>query len=241
MSQALVTQIYQACLQISPYLKGEQFVAPADSIASSQSNSNIIKLLHSNIAQQSPEAGKAYWLTRSWDLLIWQPLYIAMVSIYQLRTLPDLTSLIQRHQHGLVAGFYLTNLDCLEGDDEALIAAAGKQLTALFEHYRRELDLWVRCRPRFVEHLIADAILAKLELLQQAHPESSNAEILRHAKLWLYAFNLPTKHLQSLTLSSVDNKLILQRTSCCAVYKTTNGVKCDNCPRLTQKSKTCIN
>ncbi len=30
--------------------------------------------------KRNPEAGRAYWLTRTWDLLCWQPIYVALVS-----------------------------------------------------------------------------------------------------------------------------------------------------------------
>lgn len=247
MNQAVFNQIYQECQQISPYLKGEFTDAESESnselelISANRSNITIIKSLHTSLMQQSPEAGRSYWLTRSWELLTWQPLYLTLTSIYQLRILPDLNNMLQQHDNGLVAGFRFNCTDCATGDYECLIRQAGKQLSQLFEHYRKELDQWARCRPRFTEHLIADALFAKLLLMQKSHPEMSDSFIRRHAKLWLDALNFSDSHLQSLCLSKLDNKLSLNRTSCCCVYKTTAGVKCANCPRLKQKSKSCTN
>lgn len=233
MSQADFEQLFEQCKQVTPYLKGELGRSLKGMISQHGSNLPQIKSLYRELQISTPEAEKVYWLTRSWDLLTWQPLYLAFVAIYNMKSLPNLGNMAQYHRGDLIAGFRFDNTDeCIQGDYEGLISRAGQQLSQMFEHYRSELDLWIRCRPGFVQHLLADALLAKLIQVQRRHREMTDGFILHHAKLWLAAFNISDKHLASLYLSKLDNKLRLSRTSCCSVYKTKSGVLCDNCPRL---------
>lgn len=239
MSLAVFNDIYQQCEQVSPYLKGEILVSDRpDSALISYHASNLasIRSLHQSIQQQSPEAGQAYWLTRSWDLLTWQPLYVAITAIYHCQVLPDLCNMSQRHQDGVVAGFCFSCTDCDTGEYHQLVSAAGQQLMTIFEHFRQELDQSVRCRPRFVEHLIADALLSRLLLLQHTNPEFSATFIRQQAALWLDALSLPDEHLEKIQHSPIENQLVFTRSSCCSVYKTQAGQKCANCPKLKQKS-----
>lgn len=229
-------QLFDQCQQVTPYLKGELGSAGRGMISGKQSNLPEIKSLYRDLQSNTLEAGKVYWLTRSWDLLTWQPLYLAFVAIYNMKSLPDLRNMSQHRKQGLVAGFRFDDTQCATGDYECLIHQAGQQLSKMFEHYRAELDLWSRCRPGFVQHLVADAILARLLEVQKQHKDMSDQFILHHAKLWLKAFNISEKHLSSLYISKLDSKLTLSRTSCCSVYKTKSGKVCDNCPRLKQKS-----
>ncbi len=231
-----MNQLFEQCQRVTPFLKGELGCASRGMISGKLSNLPEIKSLYRDLQSNTLEAGKVYWLTRSWDLLTWQPLYLAFVAIYNMKSLPNLRNMSQHSKEGLVAGFRFDDTQCAKGDYECLIKLAGKQLSQLFEHYRKELDQWMRCRPGFVEHLVADAILAKLLEVQKQHKELSDSDIRHHAKLWLAAFDISDKHLSSLYLSKYDKKLALSRTSCCSVYKTKSGRVCDNCPRLKQKS-----
>ncbi|WP_394205551.1 siderophore ferric iron reductase [Shewanella waksmanii] len=234
MTQQVIQQIYQHCEQLSPYLKA---IATADvqpdamPIRGSDSNLEVIKSLHHHLQQQAPEAGRSYWLTRSWDLLTWQPLYLAVTAIYQCQALPNLQQMQQRHCAGVVAGFSFSCTACASGSIKQLVMQAGKQLRAMFDHYRVELDQSVRCRPKFTDALLADTLITRLLLLQQTHPEMSPEQLQQHIAWWLEAMSLSNDYLDTVRRNCA-NQLVLQRTSCCAVYKTASGSKCANCPRL---------
>ncbi|MBR9728802.1 siderophore ferric iron reductase [Shewanella intestini] len=234
MNQAVFRGLYQQCQQVSPYLKGEwQIMDEQDpsTISLARSNLSSIRALYQSLQQQSPEAGAAYWLTRSWNLLTWQPLYIAITAIYHCKVLPDLCSLSQTHKNGLIAGFSFSCTRCDTGENAQLVNRAGEQLRRIFEHLRTDLDRSFRCRPRFVEHLIADALLSRLLLLQHSHPEMSVCFIRNQATLWLNALNLPQAHVNKIQYSESTKQLIFNRSSCCCIYKTAAGNKCANCPR----------
>ncbi|QLE83945.1 MULTISPECIES: siderophore ferric iron reductase [Shewanella] len=234
MTQQVIQQIYQHCEQLSPYLKAmatAELQANDSHISVNGSNVTTIKSLHHHLQQQAPEAGRSYWLTRSWDLLTWQPLYLAVTAIYQCQALPNLQHMQQRHCDGVVAGFSFSCTACASGSVKQLIQQAGQQLRAMFDHYRVELDQSVRCRPKFTDTLLADTLISRLLLLQQTHPEMPTASLRQHIGWWLEAMSLPLRALDTVH-SNCEGKLVLQRSSCCAVYKTQTGSKCANCPRL---------
>ena len=50
----------------------------------------VAAALHGHWQQAHPEAGAAYWLTRSWGMLCWQSIYLAMVAVYRVGAVPAL-------------------------------------------------------------------------------------------------------------------------------------------------------
>ena len=88
----------------------------------------VAAALHEYWRLAHPEAGPAYWLTRSWGMLCWQSIYLAMVAVYRLRAVPALERLGQGYQDGLVSGFTLPAEPMIKGDLERLIKTAGERL-----------------------------------------------------------------------------------------------------------------
>lgn len=233
MSQSLVTQLFQDANQITPYLRGyTDFPQHVESIQVNKDNSVLIQQLYNELAQSSPEGGAAYWLTRTWDLLCWQPVYLCFLSIYRLNALPDIYNMTQFTQPKFVSGFYFHRTEFIHGSQSLLIEQAGQQLTSLFETYRQQMDPWVRIRPGFTRHLLADGLLNCLVKLQSTNPDYSNEQIIAQAVQWLEACNLPKKHLSSLQAKDQNTPLQLIRTSCCLVYKCEGRSLCSDCPRL---------
>jgi len=237
--QAAPPQIYQSIFdysrQVSPYLDGSFGDLPKASISTRPKHTALqIQKLYLQLAETHPEAGNSYWLTRTWDLLCWQPVYIAFISIYGLKSLPDYSKFGQFTKHNYIAGYRFASADHVHGEIEELIPQAAEQLTALFDHYREHINQWTRIRLGFTNHLLADLILRCLILLQEHETTLDNEYITEQAKLWLRAFDLPTKHLASLQLHPKGEKLILARLSCCLVYKCHSGTLCADCPRQKQ-------
>jgi len=223
--------LFQSSKQVTPYLSGQLAADNGEGIHISRQNSGVIQQLYWQLSESSKEAGSAYWLTRTWDLLCWQPIYIAFISVYKLKAIPDIKNVSQSIQSGFISGFTFHTSDLIFGSNEELISSIGLQLSALFESYREELSQWTRIRPGFTKHLIADGLLNCIIKLQAQAPALSNAYFLTQAKLWLAAFELPDKHLSGLQVDLTTNKLKLIRTSCCLVYKCEGRNLCADCPR----------
>ncbi|ALM72588.1 putative 2Fe-2S binidng protein [Vibrio vulnificus] len=197
----------------------------------------IIQSIYHQLAQTNPEAGSSYWLTRTWDLLCWQPIYLSFLSIYGLKSLPDFAHFGQFQHRGFIAGYRFASEMHWHGEPEVLVPRAGEQLLILFEQYRQQINHWTRIRPGFSNHLLADLILSCLIKLQTMRPELDNGYIEQQAKLWLDAFHLSDKHLASLIQEETEGRLKHIRMSCCLAYKCSNGTLCQDCPRLSTNKR----
>lgn len=232
--QQAFESLFNYTRQITPYLHGE--LGPVnkqrDVIVSDQENSAVMADIFKEISQAAPEGGQAFWLTRTWGLLCWQPIFIAFVAIYTSKKLPQLTRIAQYRQPLFVAGYSFEQHEWRQGRRADLIRQAAADLNDLFELYRVQLNEHVRIRPGFTRHLLADSLLNCLIRLQQIRPRYSNRQIVAEARLWLDAFELPDKHLASLKLDEQSGLLRLVRTSCCLVYKCEGRALCADCPRL---------
>ncbi|MFD1238547.1 hypothetical protein ACFQ25_01325, partial [Latilactobacillus sakei subsp. carnosus] len=107
-----------------------------------------------------------YWRTRAWGLLLWQPLYIAVFSVYQVKAIPNtLRQLVQRQQGNFTLGYQLPNNTIWQTypTTHAAIEALSLQLDALFEHYAQSLEQHTFARRPLLNALLADQILTTLE------------------------------------------------------------------------------
>lgn len=202
-------------------------------IFSDRDNQTLLQQIYAELQFAYPEAGHAYWLSRTWTLLIWQPVYISFISIYGIHALPSLRHITQHWQSDtkFVAGFSLPDESMFEGSTEQLIQTAGHELSLLFEHYRQQLDSHLRIRPGFTKHIIADSLIIALLRLQELGSELAAGYIPTHAKLWLQAFHLPLKALQSLHFNTEKAQWCYVRSSCCMVFRCKGLGMCPDCPR----------
>ncbi|USD40278.1 siderophore ferric iron reductase [Vibrio sp. SCSIO 43135] len=235
-------QLFDYSRQVTPYLEGEVTSCPQDKtgfglVHIDNDCSGDIQGLYLRLKQENPEAGAAYWLTRTWDLLCWQPMYLAFVSIYACHGLPPLKRIGQGMHANFVAGFSFESHQHTPASQEELIDMAGRDLQELYSFYRQSIDSWTRIRPGFTHHLIADGILGCLIKLQNFVPELTNDYLLAQAQLWFKAFQLPEKLLASLRVDDETGHLKLVRTSCCLVYKCEGRKLCADCPRHPDNKK----
>ncbi|TXR54401.1 siderophore ferric iron reductase [Reinekea thalattae] len=228
---AMLAKLFDACQQISPYLKGELASPRSEDVAGGEQDLAVIQQLYDAIAEQTPEAGHSYWLARCWSLLLWQPLYIAMIGTYEFGCVPSFKGFSQKRHSVYIMGFGFERAQIYSANQASLIKNSGQQLKPLFDHYREQIDRWKRCPLSFTQVLLADSILANLVLLQKLKPEFSGEQILQQGKQWLAAFSLSENYLSAFNIAD-DGSLNFVRRSCCLVYKTQGGELCSDCPRL---------
>lgn len=231
-----IESLFELCTQVSPYLQGElgqNEAATQDEtnwVCGRESDVETVHALYKSIEKEHSNAGQAYWMTRTWDLLCWQPIYVSFISIYGLNAIPDFSSFRQKSANGYTAGFQFSNRLLSQGDPETLVSLVALQLKSLFEHYRQTLDQVCRCRPGYVKRLIADAIVASLIRVQQLQPTFSNLDIRKHTQVWLRAMDCPTPSSQSLK-TEPNQQVEFVRTSCCLADKIGHDY-CADCPKL---------
>lgn len=204
-------------------------------IAGDPATSVHLQALYQYWETAHPEAGHPYWLTRSWLMCIWQPVYLAMFSVYVLKAVPNLQSLTQHYNtQGVVAGYRLTPDDLTQGDDTHLIEAACEHLAGLVEQFLIQFNTFTRLRPGFTRPLLADSVLEALAGLANLFPDTAPADLRAHAQQWLTALALASRHLDSLIPaepSQANPAWQVARISCCMHYRRHDGTLCANCPR----------
>ncbi|HGY1013309.1 TPA: siderophore ferric iron reductase [Aeromonas salmonicida subsp. smithia] len=181
-----------------------------------------------------PEAGPAYWLTRSWGMLCWQSLYLTMAAVYRLGAVPAVDRMGQDYQDGVVSGFTLPADPMIKGDVSLLIKVAGERLQAHWQALFALLGGVQRLRPGFVRPLLADDLLAALVRVPDFFTHVSREQVSEHAPRWLAACGLPAEHLAgwrpaSILADTLSPGYVRQR--CCLHYKRRDGELCANCPR----------
>lgn len=230
--------LFAAASGLIPSLKG-RLVEAGDSpplLAASPHSTpaEVAAALHDHWRLAHPEAGPAYWLTRSWGMLCWQSLYLAMVAVYRLGAVPALDKLGQGYQDGLVSGFILPAEPMIKGELDALIKAAGERLQAHWQALFALLGGVQRLRPGFVRPLLADDLLAALVRVPDFFTHVSPEQVSEHAPRWLAACGLPAEHLAGWRPASWPQDGAFPgyvRQRCCLHYKRRDGELCANCPR----------
>ncbi|USD66050.1 siderophore ferric iron reductase [Vibrio sp. SCSIO 43136] len=224
--------LIHGCQEVSPFLVGSIQAPTNDMLSFGKANHDFFQTLYLSIKQEKPEAGHSYWLTRTWDSVVWQPIYVAFVSVYGFRTIPDLLQFGQSQRNALVSGFCFADETHHHGEIPDLITQIGQQLTALLESYRTTMDELFRCRPGFTRQLLIDLIIRTATRLAQFAPEFTLQDVQQQAFMWLAALGLPTERVSLIT--QTDSGFFYIRKSCCLVYKTEAGKLCDDCPRAHQ-------
>jgi len=234
--QSFFEHLFEHSKQVTPYLIGSINNQPNDipehpTVHIDYSSAEQIQFLYEQLKSLNPEAGAPYWLTRTWTLLCWQPIYVAFIAIYSCRGLPNISTMAQSIQPGFVSGYQFKSATYQQGSEQELITKAGHDLNLLFDYFRSEMNQWTRIRPGFTRHLFADGVLGCLVKLSQYAPDLPKSYLLEQARLWLQACGLSEKFMDRLTYDEQTKQLTLVRTSCCLVYKCQGRKLCGDCPR----------
>ena len=230
--------LFAAAASLIPSLKGNLVAAgdvrPPLTDATGATSAEVAAALHAHWQQAHPEAGPAYWLTRSWGMLCWQSIYLAMVAVYRVGAVPALDRMGQGYQEGLVSGFSLPAEPMIKGEVKTLIKLAGERLQAHWQELFALLGEVQRLRPGFVRPLLADDLLAALVRVPDFFGEVSREEVRSHAPLWLESCGLPSAHLTGWREAGLPRDEAFPgyvRQRCCLHYRRGDGELCGNCPR----------
>lgn len=203
-------------------------------IAGKSPKQGVQDLLQS-VTQGAPEAGAPYWRLRTWGLLTWQPLYLAMISAHCLKAIPtQLQHLTLKRQQNYTLGFQLPHANQwqpAQTEDHAVVAI-GHQLQPLFQRYVDTLSELIRVRQPLLMAALADQVFATLERL------AAYCELHEPMHEWVYRQGLAWCHTLGIRAPKSAQALQQQgspyrRKTCCLVYRCHGAVECDNCPLTT--------
>ena len=216
-----------------PGLDGAIAVPAAEAITADAANPAPVRQLVAHWQQAHPEAGPHYWGSRSWTLLVWQPLYLAVLAAHLAGCLPRLSGMAQQLRGGFVAGFSLPESGLQHGGEAELIASAGAQLQALCQPLFDLVNQQVKLHPKMAGRLQADCLLAALLHAQRCDARYDNARLLVLVPQWLAALDLPgASALMPVRLDDGQERLALNRKVCCQHFRRCDGELCSTCPKL---------
>lgn len=229
----------KALCQLAPGLHPSLCVAefPAtQGIAMNKDNQQALLTLHAHLASTYPGAGKAYWAIRAWSLLIWQPCYLAVLSVHSLRQAMHFEGLTQRLEQGAVYGFTLdANSQLNQTGSTGIvqqITRTANALQALVKTLYQQLSEICKVPRKTAMGLVADSLLSALIAWQKNQPKVGNQSLQNFSKLWLGALELnQLSGLMPVSLSDGSERLGLNRSVCCMHYLRDPEDLCATCPK----------
>ena len=185
-----------------------------------------------------PEAGRPYWSSRCWGILIWQPLYLSVIGVHAAGVSLSLEDIAQPIADGWTREVRLRDHVPAQGDTHALITHAAREITSCCEQMHDELMAVIRLNPASSRGTQADVVLAALLAARKARPEWRDAQVEALGQQWLAALGLEG-HSGYFPFSRPDGAkaLALERRTCCYHYRRRDGELCSTCPRLARHER----
>lgn len=226
--------------RLVPGLQGVVGARPAQAIVhtrpapgGSESNRAALEAMLGYWSRAYPEAGRAYWSSRCWGILIWQPLYLSVIGVHASSVSLSLEDIAQPIAEGWTREVHIRDHEPAQGDTHALIAHAAREIVSCCEQMHDELMPVIRLNPASAHGTQADVVLAALLAARKERPEWSDAQIEGHGRQWLAALGLEGRS-GYFPFSRTDgtSALALERRTCCYHYRRRDGEFCSTCPRL---------
>ena len=237
--ERLIDRLFNTARSYIAVLDGQESVSDEKQSVTRLSAKNpehALRVLHNTLQEAHPETGAPYWRIRCWGLVCWQPIYLAMICVYQLKAMPlRLQDIEQKQQGEMVAGYCLPDGIWQEGNHETLIKTACEQLNRLFNAFETVHVDTFGGRPALYKGLLADQLMSALIAVNNALPDEQKHDLEKDFSLWAQAMNLPLKPLEGLNLQTAKTPVFVRHT-CCLHFRREGGELCANCPRLHTKS-----
>ena len=178
-----------------------------------------------------PEAGPHYAALRGWGLLVWQPIYVAVIATHLGDAQPDLDCLSIVVNDGVIDGYRVGAHAPRRSDEAARMQAAAQQLAA---GIARLLPAWQAHAPLHVKaarRTCADCTLAALLAVRRRRVWSS-AHTRELGAQWLAALGLTGESGFFAYRSSAGTEaLALAHKVCCLHFRRRDGERCSTCPK----------
>lgn len=189
-----------------------------------------IERLHHYLKLQYPEAGPRYWSARSWGLLIWQPIYLAVIAAHRCGVVLPLSEMGQVFpQSGIPSGVLFRRCQFSERE----IPECTQQMAMkLLMGCRNIYAVWnlVGLTRKNAERVVADCVLSALLMVYPSQVDAAET----YGNLWLSAMGLQgAAGFIRYNNSAGEPRLALDKKNCCFRYLCNGRSPCDVCPRQT--------
>jgi siderophore ferric iron reductase len=227
-----LTRLIATAASASGFLKGAPGGLLPGWYRAGAGNRDFIEALVGRLALTYPAAGQPYYAARSWNNLIWQPAYLAVIAVHLHGAVPELAQISQSRQNLDMDGYRLPPGPQFEGPLEVMIDKAGRELRALADVILVELNEVTKLKRLPAMRLLADRMLGLMVRLGQYDPELTIDQQRRFCALWLKAMGLTGQgELELLDLDDGRQVLITARKGCCMDYLAFPDRYCASCPK----------
>jgi siderophore ferric iron reductase len=184
------------------------------------------------------EAGPAYWSSRCWGIVLWQPVYLSVIGVHAARASLSLAHVAQPIDGGWTREVHLRNRAPAQGDEAILIGHAASEISAFCTRMREALTPVIRLNPAMMNGTLADIVLAALLAARRSRPEWTDAHVQTLGCTWLAALDI-ADHGGYFVFERSDGScaLALDRRTCCYHYRRRDGAMCSTCPRLAKHER----
>lgn len=197
-----------------------------------------VQHLYQFLQSNYPEAGPHYWSCCCWNLLIWQPVYLCVLSTHVAHCVPSLNGMKQTLRPGLVAGFSLPQQALPTAKTESLIKTAATNIVVLRESLYLALCKHTRLPEKLANMLEADCVTSALLHAQQHRKTIANSDIKYWSQQWLDALQLScTDAVIEVKMEKQAPRLAICRQSCCQHFRRADGEKCHDCPKRSMQER----
>lgn len=193
-----------------------------------------IERLHGYLRQQYPEAGARYWRVRGWGLLIWQPIYLAVIAAHKCQVILPLNEMGQTFScFGIPSGVLFKHYQFKQGQPHEFIQHMAKELVS---GCHAVLEEWsVSGLPqKNADCIVAECVLSALIMV---YPNYINT-LEELGNLWLTAMGLEgaAGFIRYKNMTG-ESRLALDKKSCCFRYLCHSRAPCNDCPRQTMEER----
>lgn len=208
-------------------------VVPQIDTAWAHTPSSQVAWLADTLAHAYPEAGRHYWTFRTWGLLVWQPVYLALAGIHLKRLAIRPECISQQASSCMVWGCQIADHIPFEGNEHELLDITAATLrdgvTSLYSTCTATMDL----HPKAASRLLADYVTGATLRIKDLRPDWSVDLAVDWGERWLQALGLQgAGGFLRFDDHAGKAQLAIERKVCCLVYKRNDGILCDTCPKI---------
>lgn len=225
--------LFQHIGGLLPALSGQVGAGGEGYITADDTGELAVADLLASLQHTYPEAGPHYWGSRTWSLLLWQPVYLSVMSVHLAGCLPSLNGMAQSGKPCFVSGFTVPCTSIASGETASLIQQAGQTLQSMGGRFLQMVQSLVKLHPKMAGRLLADSVMAALLFVQRCDSRFDNQQVLQLANCWLGAVGQPDgSGLLSVSWDDQPARLMMDRKVCCQHFRRNDGELCSSCPKL---------
>lgn len=193
-------------------------------------STETIARLHNYLKRQYPEAGARYWRARSWGLLIWQPIYLAVIAAHRCQIILPLNEMGQDFPaSGIPSGVLFRHSQFTQGQTSACVQRMAQDLMRGCRHLYSSGNA-SGLTQKNAERVVADCVVSALLMVYPTRVDG----LEELGNVWLTTMGLEGAagfiHYQNIV---GESRLALDKKNCCFRYLCHGRAPCDICPRQT--------